>query len=177
MTLFHHLNHDEVRHIRSDKTPTHSISANEMDTENAQSRTRKMVNPMQPFSNLGAVARLELSLLGRGTPNPLARLRFHDSPMARPQFSGVSQAVRRTSANRPTRNLTNCLAQQTRFSAPALRCGNHHDGNYPIDRLQDNSRAEATVLIAFPRRDLRDGRAVSRKISGEATCENSFTTS
>ena len=47
-------------------------------------------------------------------PYPLARLRFHDSPMARRNLCGVPQDGRATSAMQPARHPARCLASQSR---------------------------------------------------------------
>lgn len=71
----------------------------------------------------------------RGKPNPLAVLRFGDSPIARQQLSGIPQDGRATGVNRPASYPARCLASCPSV-VPAIARKIHHPApQHPRQRL------------------------------------------
>jgi hypothetical protein len=114
MNTFHSRQTDCDRHAcKNENTGTLNFTS-QIAPSIAQSGTRSVSKPMQQFSSHGAVARFCATALIGCKPYPLARLRFHDSPMARRNLCGVPQDGRATSAMQPARHPARCLASQSR---------------------------------------------------------------
>ena len=101
------------------RTQTRSISRHKFHHQFARSCTRSMTNPMQPFSNHCASARLSANAFIRGKPYPLSKQGFYGSPKSRRCPRGVPRDGHAMAAKQPARHPAQFLASYPR-NFPAM---------------------------------------------------------
>ena len=155
------------------RTPARSISRHKFHHQFARSCTRSMTNPMQPFSNHCASARLSTNAFIRGKPYPLSEQGFYGSPTARRKLRGVPRDGHAMAAQHPARQPAKYLAScplnfpatagqrqpQCRRMAgritrkPTCRAPDS-DAQYPPGYLRDDSQHDRATTVPQSRQRL-----------------------